>query len=103
MIFLPPMVLYEIRRWLIFNNSGKRAKIFERLCEKALPEDMKINAFEIAAAEHARVKRDGYTLDDADFLIAGFCLDNDYTLVTANEKHFSLINGLNTEDWTALP
>ena len=100
-VVMPPAALYEIRRWLIFNNSGKRSDMFEKLCSKLLVENMSVNAFEIAAAEHARLKRDGYTLGDADLFIAGFCLDNDYVLVTNNTKHYSLIEGLDIEDWTA--
>ena len=100
-VVMPPAVLYEIRRWLIFNNSGKRSEMFEKLCGKLLVENMSVNAFEIAATEHARLKRDGYTLGDADILIAGYCVDNNYTLVTNNTKHYSLIDDLYIEDWTA--
>ena len=73
---------------------------FDDLCNSLLLYDMRLNAFEIAAAEHARLKRDGYTLDDADLLIAGFCIDNGFVLVTNNTKHFNLFNGLRAEDWT---
>ena len=99
-IAVPPVVLYEIRRWLLFNKSGNRSEIFESFLNDSLIEDMEISAFETAAVEHARLRRDGYTLDDADLLIAGFCLDNGYVLVTNNIKHYSLIDGLNIEDWT---
>ena len=100
-IVVPPVVLYEIRRWLLFNKSGNRSEAFDRLCEKSLIEDMEADAFEMAAAEHARLKREGYTLDEGDMLIAGYCLNKGYTLVTNNTKHYSLINGLDIEDWTA--
>ena len=99
-ISVPPPVLYEIRRWLIFNSSGNRSRLFNDLCSELVMEDMRLNAFELAAAEHARLKRDGYTLGDADILIAGYCVDNNYTLVTNNTKHYSLIEGLDIEDWT---
>ena len=65
-----------------------------------LIKDMRVNAFEIAAAEHARLKRAGYTLDGADYHIAGFCIDNDFVLVTNNIKHFNLFNDLRVEDWS---
>ena len=37
---------------------------------------------------------------DADILIAAFCLENDYTLVTNNTKDFVNIKGLLINDWT---
>ncbi|MCL2111790.1 MAG: PIN domain-containing protein [Clostridiales bacterium] len=100
-IAVPPVVLYEIRRWLLFNKSGNRSQTFENFLADSLTEDMELSAFEIAATEHARLKRAGYTLDDADLLIAGFCLDKGYVLVTNNTKHYSLVDGLDIEDWTA--
>ena len=99
-VVIPPVVLYEIRRWLLFNKSGKRTASFEKLCNGLMIDDMRINSFEIAAAEHARLKSDDYTLDDADLFIAGFCIDNSFVLVTNNTKHFNLFNGLRAEDWT---
>jgi len=98
-IVLPPVALYEIRRWLLFNHSGNKAEAFDELCAGLDLEDMPKEAFEIAAGEHARLKREGYTLDDADLFIAGFCMGNDYVLITNNSKHFNLIGGLKTEDW----
>ena len=37
--------------------------------------------------------------EDADILIAAFCLHNNYILVTDNIKHFKNIKGLNTVNW----
>jgi predicted nucleic acid-binding protein len=38
-------------------------------------------------------------IEDADILIAAFCLYNNYILVTDNTKHFINIKGLNTVNW----
>jgi len=101
-IAIPPVVLFEIRRWLLFNKSGNRARVFERFLKDSLIEDMGINAFELAATEYARLKQNGYTLDDADLLIAGFCIDNGYVLVTNNEKHYKLIDSLTYVAWATV-
>ena len=98
-IVIPPVVLYEIKRWLLFNNSGNRSEMFDALCGHLVLESMGVESFETAAAEHARLKRAGYNLDDADLLIAGFCTENEYVLVTNNVKHFELINGIEIVDW----
>ena len=37
--------------------------------------------------------------EDNDIYIAAIAMANDYTLVTANEKHFSRIEGLTYENW----
>lgn len=98
-IAIPPIVLYEIKRWLLFNNSGNRLQMFDVLCDNLVLEGMGVKAFEVAATEHARLKKQGHNLDDADLLIAGFCLENEYVLVTNNFKHFELINGIEIADW----
>jgi predicted nucleic acid-binding protein len=101
MVIVPPVTYYEIRRWLIFSNAVKRAAQFDDLCLSAPVAGMEKTAFEIAAVEHARLKKSGYNLDDADLLIAGFCVSNGYVLVTNNKKHFDLIEGLVSVDWLA--
>jgi tRNA(fMet)-specific endonuclease VapC len=38
-------------------------------------------------------------LDDMDLMIAATALTGNYTLITNNERHFSVIDGLRTENW----
>jgi tRNA(fMet)-specific endonuclease VapC len=42
----------------------------------------------------------GSPLDDMDLIIASTALFNNMTVVTNNNKHFSRIPGLQTENWT---
>jgi len=49
-----------------------------------------------AASIWAALRKMGKIVGDADILIAACCLENGYTLVTYNTKHFIDINGLLT-------
>ena len=50
---------------------------------------------------YADLYRKGLTVGEMDILIAAFCLENNFTLVTNNVRHFEVIGGLKIEDWTA--
>jgi len=39
------------------------------------------------------------TIDDADIFIAGYCIQNNFTLITNNTKHFENIKNLRIENW----
>ncbi|MCW7474811.1 type II toxin-antitoxin system VapC family toxin [Leptospira levettii] len=48
----------------------------------------------------ATLQKKGNTVDDFDLLIGSTALFLNYTLVTNNEKHFSMIPGLSIENWS---
>ena len=54
-----------------------------------------------AARVRATLRRRGQTIGAYDALIAGQALARDWTVVTANTREFSRIEGLNVIDWTA--
>jgi predicted nucleic acid-binding protein len=54
-----------------------------------------------SAEIYAALKQKGEIIDDIDILIAGICLENGFTLVTNNTKHFSRINKLETANWSS--
>jgi predicted nucleic acid-binding protein len=53
----------------------------------------------IAASVYSKLQKKGKLIEDADILIASFCLQNGYTFVTNNVKHFKNIEGLHVENW----
>jgi len=53
-----------------------------------------------AAKVRATLRRRGQTIGAYDALIAGQALARDWTVVTANTREFSRIEGLNVIDWT---
>ncbi|MCL1849031.1 MAG: hypothetical protein FWF83_05105 [Clostridiales bacterium] len=60
---------------------------------------MTAEVWETAASIYADLRRNHFAVGDADILIAAFCIENAYTLVTGNTRDFKNINGLQTEDW----
>ena len=56
--------------------------------------------WEKAAEVYAYTRRAGYTIGDADILIAAYCLVSGCTLVTNNSKDFVNVGGLILVDWT---
>ena len=54
---------------------------------------------EIAAYIYAKLQKRGRLIEDADLLIAAYCIQNDYTLVTNNSKHFENIDTLQFVNW----
>ncbi len=98
-IAIPPLVHYEIRRGFLCGSSPKREESYDILIEQCPIREMDIDSLECAANIYANLYREKLTMDDADLLIAAFCLTGGYTLVTNNTKHFAHIAGLKTEDW----
>ena len=60
---------------------------------------MTFNVWLCAARIYAELYTKRFTITDADILIAAFCMENGYTLVTANIKDFENIDGLQIVNW----
>jgi predicted nucleic acid-binding protein len=101
MIVIPPLVYYEVKRGLVYEESPKRLRSFEYFCEDVSIGEMSIEAYDEAARLYANLRRAGRPVGDADLLIAAFCIASNYTLVTNNTKHFLTIDGLRIVDWSA--
>ena len=55
--------------------------------------------FRKSAEIHTNLRKFGKLIEDADIILAAFCVVNDYTLVTNNTKHFVNVEGLRITDW----
>jgi predicted nucleic acid-binding protein len=98
-ITIPPLVYYEVKRGLLADNSSKRLQSFEYFYEDTGIGEMTLAAYDEAARQYARLRRIGTPVEDADLLIAACCIENGYTLVTHNTKHFERVDGLTIADW----
>ena len=92
------IVYYEVVRGLEAINAKRKIKEFLAMYEKMehLPLDMK--AIERAIDIYVNLHK-GHQIEDNDIYIAAIAMANDCTLVTANEKHFSRVEGLQCENW----
>ena len=100
---IPPLVVYELRRWLHDNPTPSLiifAKGFDALYQSVRSHTVMLaNSWEKAAEIYIMLKQKGQLIEEADILIAAYCMVNDYVLVTNNMRHFERINGLKHVNW----
>jgi tRNA(fMet)-specific endonuclease VapC len=99
-LVIPPYVNFEIKRGFHYVSAPRKEQLYKQLLTRYPVGDMSAETWELAAVLYADTRRSGRTVDDADLLIAAFCIVGDYTLVTNNTRHFEGIDGLKLEDWT---
>jgi predicted nucleic acid-binding protein len=98
-IIIPPVVYFEIKRWLLSNNATAKLAAFDTLCSHS---DMGIidkEILEIAISLYIDLRKRGLIIEDADILIAAYCIKNNCILVTNNIKHFENVKGLTIVNW----
>jgi len=96
---IPPFVNYEIRRGLIIKPIHKHEEAYTIICNNCTIEEMSAEVWEYAAQIYAELYKKHLTVNDADIIIAAFCIINGYTLVTNNTADFENIDGLLIVDW----
>ena len=98
-IIIPAFVNYEMRRGFHYRPAPAKEMLYNELCSHFAVGEMTLTVWEYAARLYANLRKAGFTVEDADILIAAFCIVNDCTLVTNNIKHFKDINGLSYINW----
>ena len=98
---IPPYVDFEICRGLLYANAKAKERTYQSICKSCNIGEMSRDAWRCAANLYSDLRHKGFTVSDADILIAAFCLENGYALVTNNIKDFANIDGLMLIDWLA--
>ena len=101
-IVIPPIVHFEILRGFLYTPAPRKEKSYKLLCDECPIEPITISIWECAANIYAKARKKGFTVHDADLLIAAYCIESNYTLVTNNTSDFMNIEGLKLVDWTQL-
>ena len=96
---IPPLVFYEVKRWLTIKKASVQLKEFTELYNNGIKNDMTSEIWEKAIDLYVYLRTAGKFVEDADIFIAAYCIVNDYVLVTNNIKHFDAINDLETINW----
>jgi predicted nucleic acid-binding protein len=96
---VPPLVYFEVRNWLVKNNSKNKMNIFQRIYADQGIGVIDKDIFDIAVAERLKLRKKGFNIEDIDLLIAAYCLKHKLTLVTNNTKHFRDIDDLRITNW----
>ena len=98
---IPPYVDFEVRRGLLYSNATAKERTYHNICVSCDIGEMNRGIWLRAAGLYSDLRRKSFTVGDADILIAAFCLEHGYTLVTNNTKDFINIDGLVLVDWLA--
>jgi tRNA(fMet)-specific endonuclease VapC len=96
---IPPIVHYEIRRGLLIKPVPAYEKAYSIICDNCRLGEMTAAGWECAARIYAGLYAKHFTVNDADILIAAFCMSNSHTLVTDNTKDFENIDGIKVVNW----
>jgi len=99
-LVIPKMVDIELRRGFRINQSIKKEASYKILTEDCPVTEMCDRSWEKAIQIYADLYHKRFTVGEMDMLIAAFCLEHDYTLITNNTADFKNIDGLVLEDWT---
>jgi len=96
---IPPMVDYEIQRGFFYKPLPKKEKAYMEVKKRYGVGDTGLNVWTCAARLYASLRQKGFTVSDSDILIAAFCLENGYPLVTANIRDFENMSELRIINW----
>ena len=90
---------FEILAGLEYRKATKQIQIFESFIKKCRIVKLSIPSLKISAKEYGKLRQKGIIIGTPDLLIAGIAIENDYILITNNEKHFKDIEGLTIANW----
>ncbi len=90
---------YEITSGLLTKNAFKQLIIFEEFISENIIIPLTEKSVKISAEIYSTLRQSGTPIDDIDLLIAGVAIENEMTLVTNNDSHFSRIPGIDIKNW----
>ncbi len=96
---IPPIVYYEVKRWLVLKNATAQLKAFENFCRLIPKINIDLECLEKSIEIYATLMKQGTPVGDFDILIAAYCIVNGYTLVTDNIREFERIEELKYVNW----
>ena len=99
-IIIPPFAYFEVKKWLMAVNSKTKLQAFEKLFEKCGIDVIEKETLDLSLSIYIKLRKNGITVDDGDLLIAAYCMQNNYILVSNNQKHFEKIENIQVVNWT---
>ena len=97
-LFIPSIVYYEVVRGLKAAGKTRKLLAFQILYDDAEHLSLDMNAIDKAVEIYLQLRK-GQLIEDNDIYIAAMAVVNGCTLVTANTRHFSRVEGLNFVNW----
>ena len=99
-IIITPIAYYEVKRGLLLINAKKQLKRFLEFCDFFQIGELSNNFLDEAIKIYIKERKEKRNTEDADILIAAFCICNEYILVTDNTRHFRNIENLQIINWS---
>ena len=96
---ISPIVYFEVKRGLKYINATAKMNGFKEMCADFSIGIINTHMLNKAVDIHVDLRKQGRLIEDADILIAAYCIVNDYTLVTNNTAHFGRIQDLKYINW----
>jgi len=81
-------------------NSKVKLQAFEKLVGKYGIGTIEKETLDLSLSIYIKLRKNGITIDDGDLLIASYCIQNNYVLVTNNLKHFNDIENIQIVNWS---
>jgi predicted nucleic acid-binding protein len=100
-IIIPPFAYFEVKKWLMAVNSKNKLEAFEKLFEKCGIDPIEKEILDLSLSIYIKLRKNGITIDDGDLLIAAYCIQNNYILVSNNQKHYEKIENIQVVNWTS--
>ena len=99
-LFVPSIVYYEVVRGLKAAGKTRMLKDFQKFYDEAEHLSLNMDAIEKSVEIYLQLHK-GQMIEDNDIYIAAIAMVNGCTLVSANVRHLSRVEGLNFVDWRA--
>jgi len=101
-IIIPQAVDYEMCRGFRLVSADKKKAVYNMFLQDCKIAEMDVSSWKRAEEIYENLYRKGFTVGELDILIAAYCLNYNYTIVTNNIKDFENIDGLIITDWTQI-
>ncbi|MCL2224699.1 MAG: PIN domain-containing protein [Defluviitaleaceae bacterium] len=103
-LLIPRAVDYEVCRGIEMISATKKAATYNEMTKPSPSGQCKVvdmgeTVWETAKRIYIELRKKHLTVGEIDILIGAFCLQYNYTLVTANTKDFQNMSGLKLVNW----
>ena len=84
-------------------ENSKKPKELRAIIEAFIPKFFVVpiyNSLDVYAKEKAKLRKQGFMIDDFDILIGATSITNEMIMITNNVDHFVRLDNIIIEDWT---
>lgn len=90
---------FEILAGLEYKNACSQLAEFKKFARQCIILNITQKSITKSAKIYGELRRNGIQIGTPDLLIAGIAIENNFELITNNEKHYQPIEELMTNNW----